>query len=342
MLAAAAFAEPYTRLFKIHNPVGDCQIRRPGAAAFEPAERGKAYPFGTRVECGRDSSAVLLFSDADAVRLLDNSAATVTLDEGEVTSRVVALDSGTALTRIHPGTAEDFIVVDTPAGRVRSLSGNGKVVVTSVAATRTEPAAYDVELRAEPASKMKFIGRQFIIPTLKNGFGARVFSATDDSHTVVTDLLGDYGVLINTGLDSDPPEPYEENPELSRINLSAKAAVNLWREKAAIGGATVVAVLSTTPSGKGRESFAFAVGKADIAARSNVFIDTITNELATAEAARTARADISDGDADFAASAGDDGFGDLGDFGGDVGGTGGESGGDNDSAKSADDFDFLL
>lgn len=343
MLAAAALAEPYTRLFKIHNPVGDCQVRRPGAAAFEPAERGKAYPFGTMVKCGRDSSAVLLFSDADAVRLLDNSAATVTLDEGEVTSRVVALNGGTALTRIHPGTAEDFVVVDTPAGRVRSLSGNGKVVVTSVAATRTEPAAYDVELRAEPASKMKFIGRQFIIPTLKNGFGARVFSATDDSHTIVTDLLGDYGVLINTGLDSDPPEPYEENPELSRINLSAKAAVNLWREKAAIGGATVVAVLSTTPSGKGRESFAFAVGKSSIAARSDVFSDAVTNEIAKAEATAFQAAQ-DDGFGDFGGSAGDDGgLGSFGDGGSDDG-LGGELPAESSATPAASDdslFDFL-
>lgn len=339
-MAAAAFAEPYTRLFRIHNPIGDCRVKRPGATAFEPAERDKAYPFGTRVECGKDSSAVLLFSDADAVRLLDHSAAVVKLEDGEEASRVVAIESGTALTRVRPSTAENFIVVDTPAGRVRSMNGNCKIVVTGIAATRSEPAAYDVELRAEPASKMRFIGSQFIIPILKNGFGARVLSAADDSRTVVTDLLGDYGVLINTGLDRDPPEPYEENPSLNRINLSAKAAVSLWREKAPVGGATVVAVLATTPSGKGRESFAFAVGKADIAARSNVFIDTITNEMAMAEAAMAAGGN---GD-DFAATAGfgarqaDDGFGDFG--------------GDDDAAKSAggdsqstsdDDalFDFL-
>jgi hypothetical protein len=309
---------------------------RPGAAAFEPAERGKAYPFGTRVECCSDSSAVLLFSEVDAVRLLENSAAVVTIEEGETASRVVFLEKGTALARTHPATAENFIAIDTPAGRVRAINGNCKVVVTAIEATRAEPAAYNVELRAEPASKMRFIGGQFIIPTLKNGFGANVFSTADDSHTVVTDLLGDYNVLINTGIDRDPPEPYDGNPELSSISLSAKAAINLWREKAAVGGANVVAVLSTTPSGKGRESFAFAVGKADIAARSNVFIDTITNELAMAEAARAAGAA---GGGDGIAADGDfGGFGDadleLGDA------SDGGAGGDDASAKSDDDFDF--
>ena len=74
-----------------------------------------------------------------------------------------------------------------------------------------------------------------------------------------------------------------------------------------------MAVLATTPAGKGRESFAFAVGKSDIAARSNVFLDTITNELAAAEAARAAA-----GDDDAEALGGnDDDFDSLDDLGGD-------------------------
>ena len=47
----------------------------------------------------------------------------------------------------------------------------------------------DVELTAESSSKMKFIGRQFIIPSLKNGFGARISSNADDSYTVVKILF---------------------------------------------------------------------------------------------------------------------------------------------------------
>lgn len=342
MTAVVAFAEPYTKLFRIANPQGDCRVKKPDAAAFEPAQRNKAYPFGTRVECGKDSSAVLVFSDADAVRMLADTRAIVNFEEGRG-SRAVTLVRGTLLTRIGANTADDFVVVDTPAGRVRSISGNCKITLTQTPATKSSPEMVDVEFRAEPSSRMRLIGRQFIIPVLKNGFGALVSSRTDGSYTIITDQLGDYDIYVNIGLDADPPDPYEENANLSRIKMSTKAALRIWREKAAIGDTTVVAVLATTPAGKGRESFAFAVGKADIAARSNVFMDTITNELAVAEQAK-AGGEAQGDEMDF--GSGDD-FGDFGsgdNLGGDA--DGGNADGDaGDANKSTTDdslYDFLI
>lgn len=286
LTALSASAEPYTRLFRIINPQGDCTIRRPGATEFEKVQRDKAYPFGSEVSCGKESSSVLLFSDVDAVRLLADSSAEVNLSDGGKQSRIVSLQHGTVLTRINATTTNDFVMIDTPAGRVRSIIGNCRISVSSEPPTKTDPEIINVELRAEPSSMMKFVGHQYIIPVLKNGFGARISSYRDDSYTYISDLLGDYSVFVNTGVDPDPPEPFEENGELNPVKLSTKAALRVWRERAPIGNTLVVAVLATTPSGKGRESFAFAVGKSEIAARSNVFLDTITNELAMAEMAK--------------------------------------------------------
>ena len=342
MVAAVSLAEPYTRLFRVVNTQGDCRVRRPDAEAFEPVQRNKAYPFGTKIECGEDSSAVLLFSETDAVRMLADTRAVVTIEseEGKDT-RVVTLVRGTLLTRVGAGTTEDFVVIDTPAGRVRAITGNCKISMERTRGSRHEPATVDVEFRAEPAGKMKIVGRQFIIPVLKNGFGARVSSYEDDSYTVVTDLLGDYGIFVNTGLDADPPEPYEENQSLNRIKMSTKAALRIWRQKAEVGDTTVVAVLATNSAGKGRESFAFAVGKADIAARSNVFIETLTNDLAAAE---QSKADYTqDGAAqDGSQGSSDDDFGDfsLPADGAAPADSGDSTGGDSTSGDAL--FDFLI
>lgn len=306
---------------------------KPGATAFEPVQREKAYPFGTKVECIGDSSAVILFTDSDAIRLMADSSAIITFDETS-SSRVLSLERGTALTRIATGTAEDFVIIETPAGTVRSISDKCKISVTRKV-SKKEPATTEVALSAEGQSKMKFIGHQFIIPVLKNGFGATISSTDDDSFTIITDNLGDYSVLINTGTEENPPEPFEGNPELNSLKLSSKAEIRLWREKAPISGTTIVAVLATTAGGKGRESFAFAVGKPDFAARSNVFIDTITNELAIAEAAR---ANANDNDADANS---DDAFNssDFDDFNLDSGSSS-ELPASTESSDS--EFDFLL
>lgn len=340
-MAVSAFAEPYSRLFKIYNPQGVCEIRPKGLEAFEKVQRDKAYPFGSTVRCGKESSVVLLFSAADAVRLMADSSADVLLDEtGGKETRVVSMIGGTALTRINATTTNDFVVVDTPVCRVSSIIGNCKVVLTRSPAVKTDPATVEVELRAEPSSKMKVTGDQFIIPVLKNGFGARILSYADNSYSYITDLLGDYVIYVNTGLDKNPPEPFEENSNLSPIKVSTKSALRVWREKAPASDTLVVAVLATTPAGKGRESFAFAVGKADIAARSNVFLDTITNELAMAELAR-----VSQGEGGDELS---DGLGDgLDEF--DTGADGGlggdepaaESGGEESSGDDAL-YDFLF
>lgn len=343
LAAAVSFAEPYTRLFKITSTSGDSRIKKPGAASFEPVQRNKAYPFGSSVVCGKDGSAVLLFSENDAVRLIENTAATILIGNAPEESRIVRLARGTALTRIGVNTANDFVMVDTPAGRIRAISGNCRIAVARIPATKAEPESVDVELRAEPASKMKVIGEQFIIPVLKNGYGARITSRTDGSYTCVSDVLGDYIVYVNTGFEADPPEPYEENPLLNRVKFSTKSALRLWREKAAVGGATVVAVLTTSPSGKGRESFAFAVGKSSIAARSDVFSDAVTNEIAKAEATAFQAAQ-DDGFGDFGGSAGDDGgLGSFGDGGSDDG-LGGELPAESSATPAASDdslFDFL-
>lgn len=344
-MAVAAFAEPYSRLFKVINPQGVCEIRRSGAETFEKAQRDKAYPFGSTVRCGKDSSAVLMFSAADAVRIMADSRADVLLEEkGGKETRVVSLLDGTALTRINATTTNDFVVVDTPVGRVSSIIGNCKIILACRPATKLEPAQFDVELRAEPSSRMKVTGDQFIIPVLKNGFGARIQSYLDNSYSFITDLLGDYVIYVNTGLDRNPPDPLEENSALSPIKVSAKSALRIWREKAPASDTLVVAVLATTPVGKGRESFAFAVGKSDIAARSNVFLDTITNELAMAELAKL------QGDAEPSA---DELGGDLGDglegFEGDDGGLGGgedasSDAGGGEGSQGGDDslYEFLF
>lgn len=313
LVSTAAIADPYTKLFRIMKPNGDCQVKKAGAETFEAAGAGKAYPFGSVVQCGADAAAILLFTDNDAVRILSNSSAEINIEENG--SRVVKLQGGTVVTRIGANTTNDMVVIDTPIGRCRSIIGNCKVALSTTPASKTAGESYGVELRAEPMSQMKFVGEQYILPLLKNGFGASILSLADKSYTIVTDLLGDYPIYVNTGLDPDPTGPVDENPEIQPIKMSSKSALKIWREKAPIGGRTIVSVFATTPSGKGRESFAFAVGNANVASRSNVFFDpTATNEVA-----EISSHDAVDNDAgDFV---GDDGFGNADDTAADGGDT---------------------
>ncbi len=289
IVAVSAFAEPYNRLFKVINPIGDCLVRPAGASAFEPAKKDKAYPFGSVVRCDLEkkskeaSSMALRFTENDGVRLLPGTEVEVVLTEAG--ARVVDVKTGLVVTRIGVNTPAGTVMVKTPVGTVVALNGNCKIDVKAVPATPKAQAYSSVELRAEPMSQMKFVGPQFIIPILKNGFGANILTLADESYTIITDLLGDYQVYVNTGVDPDPDKPVDENEEIQPIKMSTKSALKFWREAAPIGGRRIVSVFATTPSGKGRESFAFAVGSANVASRSTILFEASTNELGSADSA---------------------------------------------------------
>lgn len=269
LVSTIALAEPYNRLFRINHPDGDCMVKRPGDAFFEPAIRGKAYPFGTQVKCGVNSSAVLLLTDMDAVRLLADSEVSVKL-EGE--SRVIQLIKGLVVTRIGANTTNNAVIVDTPVGRCSSIVGDCKIALTTVPATKKSLAFNIVELRAQPVSQLKFVGSQYIVPMIKNGHGMTIKETPSRNYTEILDLLGDYPILINSGLDPDPAGDLNENTFIQPIAMNAKSMVKLWRKKAPEGGRIIASGLATAPSGKGTESFAFAVGKPNVANRTNLLL----------------------------------------------------------------------
>ena len=55
------------------------------------------------------------------------------------------------------------------------------------------------------------------------------------------------------------------------VAMSTQSAVKIWRERAKVGGSLIVSVLATASDGKGRESYAFVVGKDNFVTQSRVF-----------------------------------------------------------------------
>ena len=90
--------------------------------------------------------------------------------------------------------------------------------------------------------------------------------------TRISDLLGDYRVFVNKGNELNPDtSDVDGNESLLPVSMSSRSTVKIWREKAPVGGRLIVSVLATGPDGKGRESYAFAVGKDNVVTRSDVF-----------------------------------------------------------------------
>ena len=289
----ASQTAPFDILFRVVNPKGICQVRPPSKTAFEPAIRNKAYPYGTAVQTvGPESSVVLLVSNLDAVRLLSDTSVAIRKAPDIKNGKLVQLFSGSLITRFSPAVTNTPVVIDTQLGRASDMVGNCKLVLSQTASEAS------LDIQAESASQVKFIAPQFIIPCLRNGYGANIMTLADHSYSRIRNLLGDYRVFINTGYELDPPLPTEDeggSDLLLPINTTSLSTINIWRENAPIGNRLIVSVLATDSDGKGSQSFAFAVGDPSVTCRSQVQeIVAATNAPASKENADTSESGEAD------------------------------------------------
>ena len=284
MVAGTVSADTFNNLFRIMSPRGDCQIRRLGQEAFEPVIKGKAYPFGSLLRCGKDSEMIISLSEKDAVAMMGESVVTAKLDREDGNRRIISLMQGEIKARLDVLNTNASVIIDSPVGRCVSMVGNAKIKLA------TTPGEDTLEVTAGASCQVRLVGPQFVIPELKVGQSIAISTLTDNSQTRIRDVAGDYRIFVNKGLEFNPmPSESEEADVLLPVAMSAQSMVKIWREKAPIGGRLIVSVLATGPDGKGRESYAFAVGRNNVVTRSNVFdlpaADGEAAQPATTEAA---------------------------------------------------------
>ncbi len=266
MVVGTVSADTFNNLFRIMSPRGNCQIRRPGQEVFEPVIKGKAYPFGSVLRCGKESEMVVSLSEQDAVAMTAESMLAAKLNREDGNRRIISLMQGEIKARLDVLNTNASVIIDTPVGQCVSTVGNAKLKLTSTADEDT------LEITAGPSCQVRLAGPQFIIPELKVGNSISISTLKDNSQTRIRDVAGDYRIFVNKGEEFNPmPSESEEADVLLPVAMSAQSMVKIWRETAPVGGRPIVSVLATGPDGKGRESYAFAVGRNNVVTRSNVF-----------------------------------------------------------------------
>lgn len=277
LMAGPLLAAPFDPLFRVMEPREPCQVRLPGTESFEPALKGRAYPFGTTVRTGAGGGATIRFSrEKDDVQLGPDTQATPLADSADDAARILRLDRGRLAASLAPATPTNALVVETPVGRVVNLAGRCNIALAAGAD------AFTLDVQADQGGSLGIVGPQFVIPVLRNGFAVRIVTARDQTYTRIGNTQGDYEVLIDNG-----------TAELLPIRTTTRATVRIWREHAPIGGRLIVSALATDPDGKSEQFYAFAVGRPSVEARMTLrdAEGGVTNALAAGEAALPAPAE---------------------------------------------------
>jgi hypothetical protein len=252
-LAPSLPAQSFDDLFRVTGCRGNCLVKKPGSAAFEPVFNGKAYPFGTTVRTGDDSELFVVLSTEDTVRLLPNSELSVWEPAGSAgnSNRVVRFQAGKIELATREGLAQQSLVVETELASCDSFTGRSAMEVQKK--TAKKPVATQLDLSQKIATEngaLRVRGPQFTIPKLKSGSSVRLDASRDRAITRITNESNDYLVNIENGTDTPVS-----------LETTTHSTVRICREHAPVGGKLVVSVLETAPDGKGKGNFAFVLGQ---------------------------------------------------------------------------------
>ncbi len=87
-------AVQFDPMFCLVNLRGDCSVKAPDGNQFVEATEGKAYPYGSKVVAGTNSSALIVLSEGNVCRIMDNTMVSVDQDRKNKNKRMIFLDTG--------------------------------------------------------------------------------------------------------------------------------------------------------------------------------------------------------------------------------------------------------
>jgi len=226
-------------LFQVAEISGDCRLQRPTEDALSPAEQSKAYPFGTKIVTGKNSSLVVSFSEGNTCRILAN--ADLSIDES-------LIDSKLKIVRLNNGEVEIELKEDFHKG------GYALNVETATAVCGAIGCKFRVASKAEEDLRVIIIrviegmirvhGDNFSAATLTKDDWLSLLSPSDRSFLRLKTMKGEFDITI-------------KDKDLQDKNIPTKegTVLKIWQRTVPGTKQHVVTVVITAPDGQLKETF---------------------------------------------------------------------------------------
>lgn len=193
VLVGLTGAAPFEAQFKVLKIEKECQVKVAGATDFKPAQVGASYPYGTTLRTGRNSSAVISFSDGNECRILARTELTVNEDTKDRKIKTLKLAQGKAEVSLQP----DFHL------------NNALQVETPTAICGAVECHFITEVLVEPEQIRTFFEsikgvirldhELFNVPVIGTGAMLMVSVNPDMSEITVKVLAGELTVYVKNG-----------------------------------------------------------------------------------------------------------------------------------------------
>jgi len=231
LLGTAVFAAPFDPLFKIVKVTGDCAVRAPDSEDFSPAEEGKAYPYGTKMRTGRNSSAIIAFSDGNQCRVLARASLAITEKEEDASFKLIKLEQG----KISLTLQEDY------------HETNELNVETATAICGAIGSDYDVTVTIQDGLIVVYVtcsdgsiwasGADFRIPLMLVGDSLTITGSRDGTFVRLKVVDGEFRIHFRNA-----------DGEEETVDIKAGYVVKIWSTVSPDGTKIVVTILIISPN----------------------------------------------------------------------------------------------
>jgi hypothetical protein len=235
-----AFAgfEPLFRVLKI---TGECSLKRPKELNFAPAEESKAYPYGTKLRTGMQSSLVVVFSEGNICRVLANADLTISEGPSNKKLKIIRLNEG----EVEVELKETF-----------HSDGNALNVETATAICGAIGCKFRVQSTTEDALRIILVrciegmirihGDNFSAAELDEGDWLSLLSPPDLSFLRLKTERGEFEITIK-----------DEDGEDNNVPTEAGTVLKIWQREVPGTRQLVVVAELTGPDGKLISTFTF-------------------------------------------------------------------------------------
>ncbi len=219
-ISAHASIEPAVR---VTGAVGSCTVIMPGTETPVPVTDGKAYPYGSKIITGADSSIVISLAAGTSARLLPGSQLSLmgTMDSSK---RGLQLDKGSVEVTLGDGIAEDESL-ETVVQPVGTISGRDCTFRVDTAVEDDLTIAFVRSLDGTPSIS----GPHYSIPSLPEGAKVGLMAPPDLEYIRIKNMRGDFPITVQN-------EKGEQQPVKTKEGHVVKA----WRH--AIQGSELLAI----------------------------------------------------------------------------------------------------
>jgi hypothetical protein len=219
LFAGITSATPFDPLFLVSRVSGDCMVAAPDSGEFVPVTEGKAYPYGTRVKTGNDSTAIIKLSEGNECHLSANVSLSTGRDAKNEKHSIIKLEQGKVEVMLEQGFQDN----------------NKFSVETASAVCEATACRFTVEARrdnqldlniglftvSEDGTHVRIFGPNFEIPSLGRDGSVSVSGTSDRLFTRVKNLKATVNIVYK---DSDGQDKTVELKQNSTAKISRKVS----------------------------------------------------------------------------------------------------------------------